>query len=129
MPGTEWPAHFPAGCPAGENPDPVNGAVFHLLRRQRSQDYKTAFERNAFPDGPPCRRVAFSCYVNLQAAQHHLDIQPTLFRAIARADLTPAHGAIKHTPTSQFREHHSLWLRARYDARDLFTEVRIGGEA
>src|SRR5205085_82100 len=96
---------------------PVNGAVFHLLRRERDQDFTTAYDRGVFADRALCRRVAYSCFVTLVTARHFATIQPQVWRGVAQAELKPEHGAIKHTPTNRSPEHHSLWLRARYDVR------------
>lgn len=122
-PEPEWPAHFPQGCPASESAEPVMGALFHLLRHIASDDFTTAHDRNKFLDRPQCQRVSYSCYRNEVAARHHLSIQPTLFRAVAKAELEPKHGAIKATPTSRFPHHHSLWLRAAFPGRELFVEM------
>lgn len=122
-PEPEWPAHFPKDCPASENADPVMGAVFQLLRHTANDDFTTAYDRNVFTDRPQCQRVSYSCYRSEAAARHHLSLQPSYFRAVARAELEPKHGVIKATPTNKFLHHHSLWLRAAFEALGLFVEM------
>lgn len=124
MADSEWPTPpFPAGCPGSEDPHPVNGFVFHLLRRQPDQDFKTAYDRGVFQNKPLCLRVAYSCYMSFDVARHFVSFQPQFWRGIARADLASDHGVIKHTPSQNSPEHYSLWLRARFDVRALFREI------
>jgi hypothetical protein len=100
--------------------------VFQLLRREQSRDHMTAYERGAYVDRPDCWRMAHSCYRAIEPLQWKLRAQPWKWRGIARADLEPQHGAIKHTPSAPEPGHHSLWLRAQYRARDLFIEIPKG---
>ena len=95
-----------------------------LLRHIRDNGYKTAYERGAYPRRPQCRRMSYSCYKVIAPLQEQLAAQPKIWRGIARAELGAEHGVIKHTPSDGGSpEHHSMWLRAEYRARDLFVEI------
>ena len=103
----------------------MSGTVFHLLRHEEEENFKSALERKVFKSEPECQRAALSCYVDLEAAKRHLGFQPAVFRGIARADLEPKHGVIRHTPRPKIPEHHSIWLRSEYHVQcsRLFVEM------
>lgn len=104
----------------------MDGPVFHLLRHEAGENFASARERGMFRGRDECLRAALSCFVSIDPARRLLETSPEHFRAIARADLTPAHGTIRHTPNKGQPEHYSLWLRAEYLGRcpDLFVEVQ-----
>lgn len=120
----EWPAHFPDGCPPVEADD-LAGNILYLVGSNppTADDFRSAAERGAFPDGPPCERAALSCGVARDSMDRLRKAVPRL-RAmrIAQASLQPQHGKLRQTGRPG---HHSMWLRAYalQAAPSLFTVV------
>jgi hypothetical protein len=101
---SEWPLHFPVGCPDPADAD-ISGVVYRIL-----DDGRSALERGAFPDKPSCQRAGLSCYRDEEDVRQMRANVPRLMRfKIGRAVLEPKHGKIRQT---EGPGHHTLWLRA-----------------
>jgi hypothetical protein len=107
---SEWPSHFPEGCPPGDAHD-ANCVVYRLTRVPPSvDDCKSALERNFYVSHPPCQRAALSCLADRATAERYQRLPR--FRqdhVVALVELTPPDGKLK--PTMGIG-HLSLWLRA-----------------
>lgn len=121
----EWPDHFPnPGCPP-EDVRPVSEDVFYLVSANppTQKDFRSAIERGAFPDYPPCQRASLSCYLTERYAQQAKGNSPRLKKyVVSRATLSSSNGVIKQTGRPG---HHSLWLTksSLAAAPDLFEVI------
>lgn len=83
----------------------------------------TAFERNAFPKAPECRRKALSAWASLEDIEAlRLNIPRLNNHVYAYFEVTPDHGVEKQTGRPN---HHSLWFyrTQREHAADLLHPV------
>jgi len=114
----EWPDFYPVNCPPAEA-EPASGTVYRLVNHDPAQeeDFKTPFEENPrrFKYTPNIKNCALSVQTDIQDSEQlkkaMMKMVPRFKNCqIAEGELNPALGLIQHTPSREYRSHHSWWV-------------------
>lgn len=123
----EWPNHFPEGCPP-DDADDAHGTVVRLVRGNppTPEDFQSQYEgnpRRSWGDDR-CRACGLSVFQDPEDARAISRRIPAFRnRHIATADLEPAMGRLKHTPSKHEPTHHTWWLPTNVNVAELFAVV------
>ena len=116
----KWPEFYPDNCPPAEA-EPASGTFYRLVRHNppRAEDFKSAFEENPklFTHIPMVKRCGLSVQKDLQDSERLERLERIKKRArkfknrqIAEGNLNPTLGMIKHTPSHDYKSHHTWWI-------------------
>ena len=113
----EWPHFYPENCPPAEA-RLASGKVYRLVRRDppQAEDFKPLFEENPqrFRNEPStkiCIACGLSVHTNLQDSERlRKRVRKFKNRQIAEGELHPTFGMMQHSPSSNFKSHHTWWL-------------------
>ena len=113
----EWPHFYPENCPPMEA-QPASDKVYRLVRSDPAQekDFKALFEENpqrfkSEPDPKICIGCGLSVHTDLQDSERlRKRVRKFKNRQIAEGELNPTFGMIQHTPSSNFKSHHTWWI-------------------
>lgn len=113
----QWPDFYPENCPPTEA-EPASGTVYRLVRRDPAQpkDFTALFiERPGLFQNKPTAVVCQSCGVSVcKDRQDIVKLQRSSAkmrkRQIAKGELNPTLGVIQHTPSRQYKSHHTWWI-------------------
>ena len=113
----EWPDYYPENCPPAEA-KPTSGTVYRLVVHDPAQeeDFKTSFEENPrrFNNKPDIKNCGLSVQTDIQDSEQLKKAMKMVPRfknsQIAEGELNPTLGLIQHTPSSEYKSHHSWWV-------------------
>ena len=113
----EWPDYYPENCPPAEA-KPASGTVYRLVVHDPAQeeDFKTSFEENPrrFNNKPDIKNCGLSVQTDIQDSEQLKKAMKMVPRfknsQIAEGELNPTLGLIQHTPSSEYKSHHSWWV-------------------
>lgn len=113
----KWPPFYPENCPP-PGAKPASGKVYRLVDHDPAQeeDFKTPFEENPsrFYNKPKIKNCGLSVYTDIQGIKQLKKAMKMVPRfknsQIAEGELNPTLGLIQHTPSREYKSHHSWWL-------------------
>lgn len=113
----EWPDFYPENCPSA-GAKPASGKVCRLVRKDPAQpkDFIPLFlEKTALFKNKSTIEVCQGCGISVcDDLQDIMKLQRSSAkmrkRRIAEGELNPTLGKIQHTPSSQYKSHHTWWV-------------------
>lgn len=117
---TDWAEH---DCPPADATD-ASGLTYRVIKDTTpvDDDFLTHHEKGV-RRGPECLRRGLSVFQDLKAAEHCVDLFGQFGKHIARAELEPQHGKLKHTGNDKQPDHHTWWPYVGVRRTEMFVCV------
>lgn len=115
--GLQWPGYYPRNCPP-EEAEVASGTFYRLVRKHvvQVEDFIPLYlEKPDNFDNRSIREVCQGCGVSVvkdlqDLARLKNSSGKMRKRLIAEGKLKPTLGMIKHTPSRNYKSHHTWWI-------------------
>lgn len=126
----QWPEYYPDDCPPHNafNPD---GIYFRLINRNNpnKRDFNSYYLNKPNEDWgtKKCQAMGISIFSQIESCEAMQKIIPALRKKkIVQGRLSPAHGLIAMTPSSQNQDHTTWWIPNTLDEPwTLFSSIEV----
>ena len=124
---SQWPAHFPSGCPPIEAVA-ASGMVYRIVANAppQAKEFRSVYEKNPSKYAADCRARGLSVHKDRTELQKLLRTVPAMKKLgehIASAALEAAHGKLKATPSGRGKSHCTWWVTTGIEPCTLFSIV------
>ena len=113
----KWPDYYPENCPP-EDAKPASGIVYRLVKQDpvQQEDFIPLITENPKRfENKPNAQICKGCGISVcKGMQDILKLQRSSGkmrkRQIAEGELSSTLGVIKHTPSRNYKTHHTWWV-------------------
>ncbi len=113
----KWPDYYPEDCPP-EDAKPTSGIVYRLVKQdpvQQEEFIPLIIENSKRFENKPNAQICIGCGISVcKGMQDILKLQRSSGkmrkRQIAEGELNSTLGVIKHTPSRNYKTHHTWWV-------------------